>query len=56
MKLTHGKSLRVSFVRSQQERSREILTRLRADERHHGLMRNLLAHIQEALMQASVSL
>ena len=56
MKLTHRKSPRVSFVRSLQKGTREILTRLRVAERHHGLMGNLLVHIQEALMQVSVSL
>jgi hypothetical protein len=42
-----------------QEAVRKVFTRLQADERHvHGLIENLLAHVQEALsplMQSDVS-
>jgi flagellar biosynthesis/type III secretory pathway chaperone len=45
---------------SLQEGARKVFTRLQADERHvHGLIENLLAHIQEALsplIQSDVSL
>ena len=43
-----------------QEAVRKVFTRLQADERHvHGLIENILAHVQEALtplMQSDVSL
>lgn len=57
--LPSGKPERERLSRLQ-EAVRKVFTRLQADERHvHGLIENLLAHVQEALsplMQSDVSL
>jgi hypothetical protein len=58
-KLPSGEPERECLSRLQ-KKTREVFTRLQADERHvHGLIENLLAHVQEALsplMQSDIRL